>query len=80
MKVFWDDKESFVSFPPHAHCLHIPLIPSPSLRSQNYYTPEELALYREQRERERIAAEKRQAELQALREQLAERRRQQQNL
>lgn len=52
----------------------------PSLHSENYYTPEELATYREQRERARIAEERRQAELQALREQLAERRRQQQNL
>ncbi|XP_063840607.1 protein obstructor-E-like [Scylla paramamosain] len=46
---------------------------------QGYYSPEELALYREQRERERIAAERRQEELQALREKLAERRRQSQN-
>ncbi|XP_050692032.1 protein obstructor-E-like [Eriocheir sinensis] len=47
---------------------------------QDYYTPEELALYREQREKARVAAERRQAELQALREKLAERRRQQQSL
>ncbi|KAK8739354.1 hypothetical protein OTU49_003593 [Cherax quadricarinatus] len=44
---------------------------------ENYYTPEELALYREQRERQRIAEEKRQAELDALRQQLAARRKQQ---
>ncbi|KAG0712724.1 Protein obstructor-E [Chionoecetes opilio] len=46
---------------------------------ENFYTPEELALYREQRERARITQERRQAEFQVLREQLAERKRQQQN-
>ncbi|XP_071546334.1 protein obstructor-E-like [Panulirus ornatus] len=40
---------------------------------QNYYPPEELALYREQRERYRIAEERRQAELQSLRESLTPR-------
>lgn len=46
--------------------------------SENYYTPDELALYREQREKSRIAQEKREAELNELRKQLADRRRQQQ--
>ncbi|KAG7176355.1 obstructor-E-like 2 [Homarus americanus] len=45
---------------------------------ENYYTPEELELYREQRERQRLAEERRREELEELRQQLAQRRRQQQ--
>ncbi|KAK4311520.1 hypothetical protein Pmani_016988 [Petrolisthes manimaculis] len=45
---------------------------------ETYYTPEELALYREQREKTRLAQERRQEQLNELRQQLAERRRQQQ--